>query len=224
MIATKESSKFVYQEVGGITAKGERIVKPRFVRTRQVTTREFVQELAKRSAISRGQLQGILTTIAETLPVFLAQGNSVKLDGIGSFQPLLAMRNDLPVSETDDEGNDVQHNARNVVFDTVRFVPDKELVREARQRCHPVHDRYFGNREAMPTPYSEEQRRELALKHLGEQSALTVSQYMELTGLRRTKASQELRLWSKGPEACLTAVGRAPHRYYVARREQQQEG
>ena len=71
----------------------------------------------------------------------------------------------------------------------------------------------------MPTPYSEEERRNLALNHLQEHSALTVSQYMQLTGLRRTKASQELRLWSHGEDACLEAVGRPPHRYYVVRHE-----
>ena len=209
------TSRFVYQEVGGITAKGERIVKPRFVRTRQVTTQELVQELAKRTAISRGQLQGVLVSIADVLPMYLAQGDSVKLDGIGVFQPHLGMRDDMPVSEQDEEGNDVTHNARNVVLDTVRYIPDKALIASARKLCRPVHDRYLGNRKAMPTPYSEEERKSMALSHLQEHSSLTVGEYMELTGLRRTKAAQELRQWSHGDDACLKAVGRAPHRYYV---------
>lgn len=213
------TSKFIYQEVGGITANGERIVKPRFVGTRQVSTQELIQEVAKRTAVSRGQLLGMLMNIADALPAFLAQGHSVKIDGIGVFHPQLTMRDEMPVSEQDETGDEVVHNARNVVFDTVRFVPDKGLVSGARAACRPIHDRYAGNREAMPTPYSEEERRDLALNHLQEHSALTVSQYMQLTGLRRTKASQELRLWSHGEDACLEAVGRPPHRYYVVRHE-----
>lgn len=208
-------AKFIYQEIGGITNKGERIVKPRFVQTRQVGTGEFITELVRRSSLTRGELLGVLSNIAETLPYFLAQGNSVRMEGIGVFTPTLAMRNDQPVTELDDEGHEVTHNAKNVELGTVHISPDKELVKAARMKCHLTHDRYIGNRRAMDTPYTAEERLKLALAHLDSQPMLTVGDYMELTGLRHTMAAKELRTLSEGEGARLKAQGRGSHRYYT---------
>lgn len=208
-------AKFIYQEIGGITNKGETIVKPRFVQTRQVDTGEFITELTRRSAHTRGELLGMLSNIADTLPYFLAQGHSVRLEGVGVFTPTLAMRNDLPVTETDEEGRDTTHNAKNVVVDTVRYTPDKTLVRTVRRSCHPTHDRFQNNLRAMDTPYTREERLRLALSFLNSHPMLTVADYMEQTGLRHTMAAKELRELSEGDGAQLKPRGRGSHRYYT---------
>lgn len=208
-------AKFIYQEIGGITNKGESIMKPRFVQTRQLSTGEFITEMARHSMFTRGELLGMLSQIADTLPEFLAQGHSVKLDGIGLFTPTLAMRNDAPVTETDEEGHDVTHNAKNVVFDTVRYTPDKSLLSTVRKNCRPTHDRYQANRRAMDTPYTQEERLRMALNYLSTAPMLTVSRYMDLTGLRHTMAAQELHTFSEGEGALLKAQGRGSHRYYI---------
>lgn len=207
--------KFIYQEVGGITANGERIVKPRFVGSRQVSTYEFLQEVMRHISLTRGELLGALTAIGETLPYYLAQGNSVKLDGIGTFSPTLAMRDGVPTVETEEDGHEVHHNARSVVFDTIRYVPDRDLLVLTAKRCHPLHDRYQGDKKAMPTPYNEEERWQSLRAYLMEHGMVTVKEYMSLTGLRRTKASIELREWSRSEAHRLAPVGRVPHRYYV---------
>lgn len=208
-------AKYIYQEIGGITNKGERIVKPRFVGGRQVSNEEFMGEVAHRCAVSKGTLQAVMSNIADLLPEYLAQGNSVRIDGLGLLTPSLTMRDDMPVVEDNLEGNEVQHNAQNVVFGTVHITPDKELVRNARQKCRLTHDRYEGNRRAMDTPYTAEQRLELARKHLDQSPILTVSDYMELTGLRHTMAARELRDWASDPESGIRKAGRGSHRYYT---------
>ncbi len=208
-------AKFIYQEIGGITNKGESIVKPRFVQTRQVSTSEFINELAHRSSLTRGELVGVLQNLADTLPSFLSQGHSVRLDGIGLFTPTLTMRGGKPVTETTDEGSAVTHNAQNVVLDTIRFTPDRELVSQTRMDCNPTHDQFQANRKAMETPYTREERLQRALKHLAQQPMLTVSDYMELTGLRHTMAARELREWAEGEKPALRKVGRGSHRYYI---------
>ena len=208
-------AKFIYQEIGGITKNGERIVKPRFVGNRQVSSDRFLTEVAKKSALTKGTLQAVITTIADMLPQYLAQGDSVRIEGLGLFTPTLAMNNNMPVREIDEKGHEVQHNAQNVTFGTVRITADKELIKAAKLLCHPIHDRYQGNRRAMDTPYTREQRTGLAIEFLEQHSTLTVADYMRLTGLRHTKAAQELRELSTGSEACLEAHGRGSHRYYT---------
>lgn len=210
-------AKFIYQEIGGITRKGERIVKPRFVGKSQVSWEMFLSDAASRSMFTRGTLQAVVATIADMLPRYLAQGSSVRIDGLGLFTPTLAMNNNMPVREVDEEGHEVQHNAKNVTFGTVRITADKKMVMAARALCKPIHDRYQGNRKAMDTPYTREQRMGLALEFLEHNPVLTVARYMELTGLRHTKAAQELRELSAGSEACLKACGRGSHRYYAKR-------
>ncbi|MBQ7683809.1 MAG: hypothetical protein IJT48_04925 [Bacteroidaceae bacterium] len=207
--------KFIYQEVGGITANGERIVKPRFVGSRQISTYEFLQEVMRHISLTRGELLGALTAIGETLPYYLAQGNSVKLDGIGVFSPTLTMRNDVPIVETEEDGREVRHNARSVVFDTIRYTPDRDLLIVTANSCHPLHDRYQGDKKAMPTQYDEAERWQRLHAYLVEHATVTVSEYMSLTGMRRTKASMELRGWSQGEGRRLEPVGRVPHRYYI---------
>ena len=208
-------AKYIYQEIGGIKKNGEPIVKPRFTNIRQVGSEEFLAEVAHRSPMSKGTLQAAIANIIETLPEYLAQGRSVRIDGLGLFTPTLAMRENVSVLETDEDGNDVLHNAKNVVLDNIRISADKSLVEETRRRCRLSHDRYVSNRKAMDTPYSREERVELAIGHLREHPTLTVTQYMQLTGLRHTMAAKELRELSADSGARLSAMGRGSHRYYT---------
>ena len=208
-------AKYIYQEIGGITKKGETIVKPRFANLRQVSSEAFLTEVAHRCHLTKGTLQAAVSSIAETLPDYLSQGKSVRIEGLGLFTPTLTMKDDADVVEKDESGKEVQHNATKVTLGNVRITADKELVQDTRRRCKLTHDRYMGNRKAMDTPYSREEREEKALAYLREKAMLTVSAYMELTGLRHTMAAKELREMSKGDDARLRAQGRGSHRYYI---------
>ncbi|MBO4612495.1 MAG: hypothetical protein J5671_04915 [Bacteroidaceae bacterium] len=208
-------AKYIYQEIGGITKNGEPIVKPRFANLRQVSSDEFLAEVAHRCPMSKGTLQAAVANIVEALPEYLAQGKSVRIEGLGLLTPTLTMKDAADVVETDESGHDVQHNAKHVTLDTIRMTPDKHLVSTTRMKCKLTHDRYLGNRKAMDTPYSREERLERAIAYLQEHSMLTVSGYMELSGLRHTMAAKELRELSSGEEARLKAEGRGSHRFYT---------
>ena len=208
-------AKYIYQEIGGITKNGEPIVKPRFANLRQIGSDDFLAEVAHRCPMSKGTLQAAIANIADTLPEYLAQGKSVRIEGLGLFTPTLTMKNADKVVETDENGHEVQHNAKHVTLDTVRITADKNLVVQTRSKCKLTHDRYEANRKAMDTPYSREERIERAVAYLASNPMLTVNAYMELTGLRHTMAAKELRELSTGNEARLSAQGRGSHRFYI---------
>ena len=208
-------AKYIYQEIGGIKKHGEPIVKPRFANLTQVSSEEFLNEVAHRCPMSKGTLQAAVANIAEALPALLAQGKSVRIEGLGLFTPTLTMKDSAEVVEADETGHEVQHNAKNVVLDTIRITADRELVSTTRSKCKLSHDRYLANRKAMDTPYTSEQRKDRAVAYLRDNAMLTVAAYMELTGLRHTMAAKELRALSEGADAPLKAQGRGSHRFYI---------
>jgi predicted histone-like DNA-binding protein len=51
-----------------------------------IGTKEIAREIERRSALSLGDVQSVLTNLVEVLPVFLKLGQSVNLEGFGSFR------------------------------------------------------------------------------------------------------------------------------------------
>ncbi|GMO39740.1 MAG: hypothetical protein Pg6C_00370 [Treponemataceae bacterium] len=51
-----------------------------------VGLREIAKEIEGRSALSLGDVQSVLSNLMEVMPMFLKLGQSVKLEGFGSFR------------------------------------------------------------------------------------------------------------------------------------------
>ena len=65
------------------------------------------------------------------------------------------------------------------------------------------------------TPYTKEERLKLAHQYLEEHGAMRVVEYMELTGLSRTKATLELKEFRQDTSSGITFVGRGSAKVYV---------
>ena len=65
------------------------------------------------------------------------------------------------------------------------------------------------------SPYSKEERLKLALQYLEKNGAMRVADYMELTGLSRTKATLELKEFRQDTSTGITFVGRRSTIVYV---------
>jgi predicted histone-like DNA-binding protein len=50
------------------------------------TLRELSSDIAGRTSLSRGDIENVLTTLVETLPMLLKVGVSVKLDNLGTLR------------------------------------------------------------------------------------------------------------------------------------------
>ncbi|MDR2897347.1 MAG: HU family DNA-binding protein [Spirochaetaceae bacterium] len=89
-------------------------------RSGTVGMKEIAGEIAKRSSLSSGDVQSVLSNLVELLPVFLKIGQSIRLEGFGSFR--------LSVTS---EGTET---AEELTFHQVQkvklvFLPSKELKR-----------------------------------------------------------------------------------------------
>ena len=112
----------------------------------------------------------------------MAEGKSVKLDGIGTFSPSLALCKDKEREKTGE--GETHRNARSIVVGNVNFRVDRKMIRRINGRC--LLERAPWKSQRSSQKYTPEQRLALAVIYLEEHPFLTVYEYRKLTGLLRT--------------------------------------
>ena len=85
-----------------------------------VGLQEIAKEIQGRSALSLGDVQSVLSNLMEVMPLFLKLGQSIKLEGFGTFR--------ISVSSDGVAGAD-ELNARHVKGVKLVFLPSVELKR-----------------------------------------------------------------------------------------------
>lgn len=152
----------------------------------------------------------MITTVAEELARCMAEGQSVTLDGIGTFKPQLGVVKEKEMDTLD--GDEPKRNARSIEVNGISFRADKDLIRETNRRCELTR----GGISRIQKPHTtEEERLALALTYLEDHPFLRIKDYASLTGLKQTSATLELRRFSQDPESGITISGRGSHRVYV---------
>ena len=180
---------------------------------RNIDFQEFIQKLCSRhTGISRGEALRVLVSASETLADLLGEGYSVTLDDWGTFKATIGLEEGKEMDTLD--GDETKRNARSLHLNGVNFQADKKLVRNARRRCKLER---AGVVRVNRSPYTKEERLQKALDYLEENKVLKVSQYMELTGLAHTTASNELRTFSRDASSGIISVGSRPAVVYVKR-------
>ncbi len=206
---------YVMEEMPDIHQTGERVLYPRLAMVAQTSTRELVQEIAEASSFTPGDVEGLVRQLSVEIAHQLAQGHSVKLDGIGVFTPSLALREG---KEREEAGEGAQHrNAQSIIVGGVNFRVDKQLLRTVNGHCRLERAPWKSRRSSQK--FDVEQRQALALRYLEAHPYLTVAEYQRLTGLLRTAATNELRQWAAQPDAAIDTAGRGSHRVYVLRKD-----
>ena len=206
-------AEYEMQEMNLPNKEGQRILYPRLVLCGQADTEYIVKVLTRNSPFSKGEVIGLLRELSEELAFQMGQGKSVKLDGIGTFVPSLALRKDKE-RETGEE-DDTHRNARSIVVGGINFRADKQLLRSTNHNCDLERSQQKFQRSSQK--YTPEQRLERAQQYLASHPFITVGDYAQLNGLRHTTASLELRKWTEQPENNITTSGRGTHKVYIRR-------
>ena len=126
-------AEYEMQEMNLPNKEGKRVLYPRLVQRGQADTDYIAKTLAQKSAFSKGDVVGLLQELSEELAYQMGQGKSVKLDGIGTFVPSLALRADKE-RETGEEDS-THRNARSIVVGSINFRAEKELLRNTNYNC-----------------------------------------------------------------------------------------
>ena len=203
-------AEFKMQKVAGKLPADPDTLFPRMLLYGVVDTDTIAEEISRKSAFSRGDVKGLLTVLAEELAGQMARGYSVKLEGLGSFRPLLRMREG---AEPELAGDEQRRNRSGVEIGKVSFTADKELLRECNERTDLRRVRPREG-EYSTVALAPEQRRLLLVRHLESERSITIPEYSRMTGLSRSSAGRELRRFAHGVEAFLTTSGRGPSLRY----------
>ena len=204
-------AKYIKQEMPNLNGTDEPQVYYRLKTDRNISSKEFVEHISRKgSVIDRAEIEGAIMRIADGLAELLGNGYSVTIDGVGVFKAGIGLKADKEMDTFD--GDETKRNARSLQLTHIQYRADKSLVKEANRRCKLER---AGESRLHHTPYSKEERLKLAQQYLEEHGVMRVVEYMELTGLSRTKATLELKEFRQDTSSGITFVGRGSAKVYV---------
>ena len=154
-------ARYIKQEMPDLQGTGETKCYYRLEKRQNLSTKEFLKRAGTHSILDEGVLKHALSKIAEQLVEELADGNTVTLDGIGTFQATLGVKKDKEMDTID--GDETKRNATSIEVKNVRYVSDKDLVSDVNLRCKLSR---AGVRRVNNSPYTKEQRLKLAQDYL----------------------------------------------------------
>ena len=199
------------QEMPDMKKEGETLLYPRMEITGTCETDELVEASIKGSTFNRGEVRGALDLITGTMARFMAEGRSVRIDGIGLFTPTVKLRKGKERENI--EGNSPRRNAASIEIGGINFRADRTLINETNTLCNL--ERGSGVKKCRRPKTTAEERLNIVKKYLEENPFITVSEYSKMADLNRTTAAKELKAWAADTESGIAIKGLGTHKVYV---------
>ena len=204
-------AKYIKQEMNDLSGKGEEKVYYRLQTERNISFNELTQQIEQHHGMmNRGLVKNVMTHIVDAMAELLGDGYSVTIDGLGTFKATIGLEEDKVMDGFD--GDETKRNARSLRLTGINYRADKDLIKNSNRHCKLER---AGESRLYHSPYSREERLQLALQYLSEHGAMRVVEYMELTGLSRTKAAMELKEFRQDVSSGITFIGRGSAKVYV---------
>ena len=212
-------AKYIKQEMTDLSGKGEEKVYYRLQSERNIDFKALAEYVGRHNGMmSKGLVINVMEHVVDAMAELLGKGHSVTIDGLGTFKASIGLEKDKEMDTFD--GDETKRNARSLRLTGINYRADKVLIREANRHCKLER---AGESRLHHSPYSKEERLKLALQYLEEHGAMRVVEYMELTGLSRTKAAMELKEFRQDLSSGITFIGRGSAKVYVKALEEKSE-
>lgn len=200
-------------EMQDFALNGQTVRFPRMKITGRRDLDYLAKSISEGNTFTQGDIVGIVKALALHIAWEMGNGNSVKIEGIGTFTPKLGLLKGVEREQGDGKGQ--KRNARSICVSDINFRADKEFVRETWRYCDLQRSSRKPRRSS--TKYTPEQRLSIAQQYLEQHPMMTVGIYSYLTGLLHDAAAKELRKWAAMPGSGIGTQGRASHKVYVKR-------
>ena len=212
-------AKYIKQEMTDLSGKGEEKVYYRLQSERNIDFNALAEYVGRHNGMmSKGLVINVMEHVVDAMAELIGKGHSVTIDGLGTFRASLGLEKDKVMDTFD--GDETKRNARSLRLTGINYRADKVLIREANRHCKLER---AGESRLHHSPYTKEERLKLALQYLEEHGAMRVVEYMELTGLSRTKAAMELKEFRQDLSSGITFIGRGSAKVYVKALEEKSE-
>ena len=203
--------------------EGEKVVYPRM---QTYTLHDFETVLKHMHTyagnISEGTMRAVLEALTETMKSWMPLGHSIKIDGLGIFSLSLGFDTSTPQEKAiankkgknNGEQEEPKTKYRHVCIKGINFKPDAELLTEMN------HEATFDKTETevvVPKKgaLSRSKRLAKAKATIKTNGFMTLSDYVQATGLSRTAASLDLKAIVADPTSGITTRGSHSHKVWV---------
>lgn len=205
-------ARYIKSEMNDLNGKESRQVYYRMKIEGNMDMDQLVERIANPgSGLDRGTVVHVLDAVSRQLAYSMAAGQSVTIEGIGTFKARLGMKKGKEVDSIDAK---TKRNAQSIEVNGIHYRADKELVSRTNRHCDL--ERGGVNRVGR-SPYTAEERLARAQAYLETHHCMHIADYMALTKLKRTSATTELQRLSSDPSSGIRAEGWGCHRIYVRR-------
>ena len=212
-------AKYIKQEMTDLSGKGEEKVYYRLQTERNIDFKALAEYVGRHNGMmSKGLVINVMEHVVDAMAELLGEGHSVTIDGLGTFRASIGLKKEKEMDTFD--GDETKRNAQSLRLTGINYRADKVLIREANRHCKLER---AGESRLHHSPYTKEERLKLALQYLEEHGAMRVAEYMELTGLSRTKAAMELKEFRQDLSSGITFIGRGSSKVYVKASEERAE-
>lgn len=205
--------KYILQELPE-WRDGQKSVYPKLLVYNQIGNDKIVDAFQEFGQLQSGPVTGVLSTLPVILQRFLTEGHTVKIDGLGTFSLSLEFDDEKPTEIT---GKGEETGYRHVRVKNINFSPDRKFLRNVQAEAEAERAESEVRR-VEKSPYTREERLQRALNHLQTHSFITLNEYANMNGLKRTAASLELNSLAEDPASGIKANGVAPHKVWVKRK------
>ena len=204
--------------------EGEKVVYPR-MQTYSLHDFETVLKHMHTYAanISEGTMRAVLEALTETMKSWMPLGHSIKIDGLGVFSLTLGFDTSTPSEKAianqkgqDDEREDPKTMYRHICIKGINFKPDAELLADMNRETtfDKVEADVVVPRKGM---LSRDERVAKAKAVIDENGFMTLSDYVQATGLSRTSASLDLKKLVADPTSGIMSRGSHSHKVWIKR-------
>jgi len=203
--------RYIKKEIADLNGKGTTQAYYKIQTQGRIDFEEFVNRCTQHGGMPRSAIVGVISNVVNELAMQIADGYTVKIDGIGTFGGKLGVRRDKE-QDTFEEGTE-KRNARSLLVTGVSFRADKRLVSLTNRYCHSMER--AGESRLRQSEYSPEERLAMAKEYLKTNGVMRIRDYALLTGLSHTTATKELNALSRNPESGIKSRGRRSAKVFV---------
>ena len=206
--------KYLLQEMPDMRHTGARRVYPKAVNSGLLSTHELIKMMQTHNhALAPSVTEAVLSDVAHAVACALAQGHSVRLDGIGTLSVALAFDDG---KTADMASADDPMAYRRVRVRGVNLKVASALLARLQATAKPERAG-SGVRVLMPGQGTRDDRMERGRQLAVSKGLITLTDYARANHLSRSVAWAELQATATDPSLPLRPVGRGSHRVWVAR-------
>lgn len=215
----KTMSAFYFkQEMPDLNNKGKQQCYYRLRIIHNLSTDELMESMVEENiGIDKGQIVQVITAMTSKMARLMADGYSITLDNLGTFHATIGVREGFEQDTID--GKDKKRNARSLEFNGVSFRPHKSIIREMNYHGDLIP---LGCQSRLcKSPLTKEQRILKAVDYLSDpvHPVMRILDYARMTGLSRTVAANELRVYRESEGAKITTFGLGTNIVYIKKVE-----